>query len=281
MRSIAVLALGAVLLTGCGKKAEGQVAAVVNGEEITVQEVNAEMGVVPASHGAQKGDASKQALQRIIERRLLAQAAKDDDLDKSPEYLIRQRALDDALLVQLLAKKVGATIKIPDTREIESFIASRPEQFANRSILSIDRIQFVPTGDSSLPARLEKTETMDEIAAVLKSSGIAFERGPTGLDSAQLGSSLAKQILALPAGKPFILPGPGVYVAGVVTSVRVVPVAGDRAKPVAVGILRNEQLSKTVQRRLDAAKAQAKIEYQAGFAPPKPVTQDSSDKGSN
>jgi peptidyl-prolyl cis-trans isomerase C len=266
--AMATLALSAALLAGCEKKAEGQVAAVVNGEEITLREVNAELGDRPIPEGIDKNAVRQAALQRIVQRRLVAQAAKEDGLDQSPEYLIRRRALDDALLVQLLAKKVGSTIKVPDPAEIDAIMKARPEQFANRSILTVDRIQFVPSGGAALKSRLEAARSIDAIATALKESNIPFARATTDLDTAQLPPEVARQIMALPAGEAFILPQGGLYTAGVVTGRRLEPITGDAARPVAVNAIRNEQLAKAVERRLTAARAQARITYQPGFAPP-------------
>ena len=86
-------AVAALALSGCGKEATGQVAAVVNGEEITLQEINAELGSRPIPEGVDKKVIQQAALQRLVERRLLAQAARDDELDKTPDYLLRERQL--------------------------------------------------------------------------------------------------------------------------------------------------------------------------------------------
>ena len=72
--------IGAVLLGGCQKEATGQVAAVVNGEEITLQEINAELAQLQVPEGVDRAQVQQAALQRIVDRRLLAQAAKEDGL---------------------------------------------------------------------------------------------------------------------------------------------------------------------------------------------------------
>src|SRR5215212_831827 len=93
---------GALALSACDREPTGQVAAIVGDDEITLQEVNAEVGNAKPPEGIDAKAVQQSALQRIIDRRLLASVARDQDLDKRPEFLIRQRQLEDALLVQLL-----------------------------------------------------------------------------------------------------------------------------------------------------------------------------------
>jgi peptidyl-prolyl cis-trans isomerase C len=273
---VATLAASLLLLAGCEKKAEGQVAAVVNGEEITLQEVNAEMGdQVPS--GVAANTARREALQRIVQRRLLAQAAKDDGLDMSPDYLIRRRTLDDALLVQLLAKKIGATIRVPEPRQIDALIKDRPAMFGNRTVLTIDSLRFAPSGDALLK-QLEAAHSIDAVIKTLEANKIKFARGNAQIDTGQLAAPIAAQILALPPGEPFVLPQGNVYTAGVITGTRPNPLTGDAAKPIAVNAIRNEQLTKTVERRLKEAQATAKITYQPGFAPGKEAANNAANK---
>src|SRR3546814_15478049 len=84
-------AVAALALSGCGKEATGQVAAVVNGEEITLQEINAELGSRPIPEGVDKKVIQQAALQRLVERRLLAPAARDDELDNTPSHPIPEQ----------------------------------------------------------------------------------------------------------------------------------------------------------------------------------------------
>ncbi|MFD1788390.1 SurA N-terminal domain-containing protein [Sphingomonas floccifaciens] len=255
-------------LAACNKKAEGQVAAVVNGDEITVQEVNAEIGTTELPKGADKELIRKQALQRIIDRRLLAQVAKEDGIDKSAEYLIRRRTLDDTLLIQLLAKKIGSTIRIPTATKVDEFMKNRPFAFGDRAILSLDRIQFAMPQDPKQLDALKNAHSMDQVAAALQQLGIKFERGQGELDTARIDPNVLQQIYKLPNGEPFIVPAGNVVTAAVITGRRPLPMLGDTAKPVAANALRDEELGEAVQRRLKAATSTAKIEYQQGFAPP-------------
>ncbi|MBR2173605.1 SurA N-terminal domain-containing protein [Sphingopyxis sp.] len=267
-RNISIaLALTTLSVAGCGKEATGQVAAVVNGEEITLQEINAELGSTAIPEGVDKKAVQQAALQRIVERRLLAQAARDDELDKTPDYLLRERQLRDALLVQLMGQRAERALKVPGQQEIDKFIADNPVMFGNRKQLIVDRIQFaLPKNPDQLKA-LENDHSMDAVAARLQQMGIEFRRDNTQVDSAALGQQRLQQIQALPAGEPFVIPENGVVTVGVITGERAEPVSPANARPIAVQAIRNKQLTDTIQQRLKQSRAAAEIEYQPGFAP--------------
>ncbi|KQZ72005.1 hypothetical protein ASE06_21915 [Sphingopyxis sp. Root214] len=263
-------ALVALSLSACDKEATGQVAAVVNGEEITLQEINAELGSTPIPEGIDKKVVQQAALQRIVERRLLAQAARDDELDKTSDYLLRERQLRDALLVQLMGQRAERALKVPGEQEIDKFIAENPVMFSERKILTVDRIQFaMPKNVDQLKA-LESDHSMEAVAARLKQRGIEFRRDTTQIDSAALGQQRLQQIRALPAGEPFVVPENGVVTVGVVTGERAEPIPAANARPLAVQALRNKQLSETMQQRLKQSRTSAEIQYQPGFAPAAP-----------
>ena len=260
--------LCAVLLTGCQKEATGQVAAVVNGEEVTFPEINAELARANVPASLDKKEVQNAALQKIIERRLLADSARDEGLDKSQEFIIRKRQLEDALLVQLLGEKLGRTTSVPKDREIDEFMKKNPGIFANRTIYQVDRIQFPAPKDPSILKSFADDHSMDAVAARLKSMNIEFDRQTAQMDSARVGEERLKQITGLPQGEPFIVQEGPVVTVGVITGQRQVPVSGAEAKPLAAQAIRNKSLSDSLRQRLEAQKAKAKIEYGDGFAPP-------------
>ena len=257
----------AMLAAGCDKKPEGQVAAVVNGDEITLKEINAEIGTANIPEGADSKEIQKAALQRIVERRLLAQAAQEDGLDKTPEFLIRSRQVNDALLVQLLGQRAEKSFQVPDQAAIDKFMADNPSMFAGRKMYVVDRIQFALPTDLSKLKSLESAHSMEEVAAQLNSLGIKFERGPAKMDSAQLGQQRLNQILSLPNGEPFVIPENGMVTVAIITGES--PLVGDKAEmaQVATQALRRQALGKTLEDRLKQARAKGDVKYQPEFAP--------------
>ena len=256
-----------ILLTGCNKEPEGQVAAVVNGDEITLQEINTEIGNANIPTGTDSKEVQKAALQRIVERRLLAQAAKEDGLDKTPEYLIRSRQIDDALLVQLLGQRAEKSFEVPDQQAINTFMAQNPSMFAGRKMYVVDRIQFGLPADMAQLKALESAHSMEEVSSKLNGLGIKFERGSAKMDSAQLGQQRLDQILALPDGEPFVIPEGGMVTVAVITGES--PIVGNNAEmnAMATQALRRKALTTSLEGRLKQARAKGEIKYQPEFAP--------------
>ena len=256
-----------LLLAGCEKEPEGQVAAVVNGEEITLQEINAEVGDANIPEGIDKEVIQKAALSRIVERRLLAQSAREEDLDKTPEYLIRRRQLEDSLLVQLLGKRAERTLRVPDQQAVDKYMAENPSMFAGRKVFTIDRIQFPLPGNMEQLKSLEDDHSMTDVAAKLDKLGIKYQRRAAKMDSAQLGQKRLDQIKALPEGEPFVIPENGMVTVAVITGESPVSAEGADMGPMAMQAMRNQELAKALQERLKQARAKGDIKYQPQFAP--------------
>ena len=262
----------AILLVvgGCQKKASGQVVAVVNGEEITQQEVNSELQGATIPPGSDKNKVISQLLQRLVDRKLLVQKAKADGLDKSPEFLEQVRRSQDGLILSLLASKAAKTISLPDSVAVTRFIASNPTMFNERRRYALDQIAFSQPADAKILKDLAPAHSLDAIAAILTAHGIQFSRGKGQLDSAIIPPAMADRIASLPPGEPFLVPDKGRMVASTISSMEKTPTPDEQAKPAALNLLRQQSLSDVMQRQLDKARAAATIEYKPGFSPPKP-----------
>lgn len=256
------------LLSACQKEATGQVAAVVDGEEITLQEINAELQNARLPDGADKKAASAAVLQRIIERRLLAKAAKDDGLDKEQEYLIRSRQVNDALLVQMLSERASRGVQVPNDAAIKTYIDQNAGTFGNRTIFTTDQVQFRMPSDPKVMQSFQPDHTMAAVVARLDQLGIKYSRRTAELDSLQFPQAALDQIKAAPQGEPLVFPINGGVMIAAVTGSRLAPISGEDAKALAVQGMRNKEVGSVIEQRLKAERAKAKIQYQPGFAPP-------------
>lgn len=267
--TIALTAGLSLFLGACGSKATGQSVAVVNGEEITIGELNSELASANVPASADKKKVMPQLLQQIIDRRLLAQRASEQGIDKSPDFLNQERRLREGLLLSLASKRQADSIKIPDQRAIDAFIAANPSMFRDRSILLLDQLQFQPPVDDSQVARLRNDHSIEALAASLTALGLPFVRTDAKLDTATVPSAVMKQIEALPAGEPFIVPINGKMYASVIKGRQPANATVEENRRIAADAIRRQSLETSYASQLKQLRSGAKIEYQDGYAPTK------------
>jgi peptidyl-prolyl cis-trans isomerase C len=262
--------VGAVALTlslaACEKTPTGQVVAVVNGEEISLQELNAELQGQQIPENVDRQLVMNQLLQRVIDRKLLAQQAAEQGLDRDPEYLSQQRRMNETLLVQMMGQRAARAIRIPPAAEVDKFIASNPQMFNQRTRYALQQLQFDAPANMQTLQPLEDDRTLDEVAATLDQLGIRYQRGQSVLDSATAPPELMQRILALPEGEPFIVPAQGKLIANVIVGRQVTPTPAEQARPAATQALQRQSLQQTIERQLATARQGAEIEYQSGYS---------------
>ncbi len=259
----------ALASTSCQRKAEGQTVAIVNNEEITAADLNAELSSGGAALTGTTKDARSIALQRLVDRRLLAQQAKSDGLDKSPEFLNQQRRMNEDLLINMMVSRHINTAQIPSSDEINRYEAGRPEMFANREIWTLEQILYPLPKNPEVVAKLGAAKTLDEVTQTLTANGIQFTRNTKKIDTVVFPHNIYAQIVAVKPGEPFIVPGSDRAVANVISAREPAPLTGDQARQIALSAMRREQQDKFILDRVKNLKATAKIQYQPGFAPPK------------
>lgn len=260
----------ALALSACDKKPEGQIVAVVNGEEVSLSELNQETRGANIPEGADRKLIQRGMLQRVIDRRLLAQAAKEQGIDRDPEYIAMQRLASENLLIQMYSRKAASGIKVPDAAALDKFMAENPAMFAQRTQLQLDQIVFDMPKSPEVLKQFQQDKTLAAVAATATRLGLKVESGKGGLDTATVPPAVLKQIQALPPGEPFIVPNGKKVVVSVITGSRPVAVPPEQMRPVAVEAMRNQQFGKIGEQRLKEVRQRAKIEYQPGYEPPAP-----------
>ncbi len=272
---VTAVAAAALAVSGCGGKDgkldKGQVVASVDGDEITIFELNAEVQAAQTPAGTDRKLAEQLALQRIIERKILAKVAREQKLDKTPAFLIQQRRADELILTTMLRDKIAGGVAQPTEAEITQYQVAHPDRFAQRKIYSIEQIVFPPPSSADKFKQFAPLKTLDQLAAKLTADGTQFRRAPTQLDTAALPPEIAGKIAALPAAEMFILPTQQGLTANVITATTVQPLPADQAHELALNALRNERFSKAADAQLNERlkKARATVKYQPGYqAPP-------------
>ena len=283
VRPILLVAAAAIALSGCSKLGigkddsapTGQVVAKLDGKEITLLEVNAELQGTPIPPTMTRREAEKLALGNIITRRMLSAESETRELNKKPEFMLQERRADEQLRVQALARDIASKVVPPTRDDADKFMRENPDMFDQRKFFIMDQIQFLRP-DNLAQLDLESAKTMAEVEAVLKANNIQYRRQPASLDALGANPDFVSQVTKLMAKDPnelfmFASQPPGapapVVLVNQVKEARVQPFTGDKAREYATNFLRNQRVQAALKAEVDKLqKAQKeRVVYQKGW----------------
>lgn len=270
--ALAVLALTAFGLTACNdkgdKKAATQVVAKVNGDEISVHQINFILGRADGVTAENAGQAKREILDKLIDQQLAVRQAEEKKLDRNPEVMQAVEAARRDILARAYLKQVAESQPKPSTEEIRAFYNERPELFAQRRVFNLQ--QLLVAADATVTADLNQWaaqgKPLQEIAATLNQRKIPFKADAGVRGAEQLPMEALPKLAALKDGQTTVLPTPqGVLVIRVMAS-EAKPVDEATATPRIQQFLANKRNSEAVSQQMKTLRDQAKIEKLGEFA---------------
>jgi EpsD family peptidyl-prolyl cis-trans isomerase len=273
---VACFALSACDGDGKGAQPKGQVVATVGGDEITRTQLRAELGQNAAVAGA-NADARRQLeqalLQQIVTRKVLADAARKDGVDKTPEFAMMRERAEETVLVQAYQEKLAKSVPAVSREDVLKFISDNPDIFGQRKVFVVDQIRMARPADPALLERFRPLTTMEQVVALLESEKIPYQRGNDTLDAVGTDPNVVRQIVGLPAGEVFVIPLPGGVLVNQIRETRVQPFLGEPAERYARQVLANQRQQEVVAKQFNAVLADAKknVNYGKGFEPKEPA----------
>lgn len=275
--SISLLAWTALLastaiVTGCGKAeskaAPTQVAAKVNGDEISVHQINTVLAKASGVTNENAPQARKEILERLVAQQLAVEQALAKKLDRSPDVLSTIEAARHEILARAYLEQVAAAAPRATEEEVKRYFDDHPDLFAKRRIYALQELAIPKSGGAieGLQELVKAGKSMDDIAAWLKARNIPA-RGNAGNRAAeQLPLELLPRMATLHDGQTAVIDAPQVvYVMHLVSS-RAAPVDEVAAKPRIQQFLQNQRNSKAVAEEMKKLRDAAKIEYVGDFA---------------
>lgn len=251
-----------------GGKPTGQVAATVNGEEITTSDLRAELSGVQARDANQLKVLQQAALQQMITRVLLAQKAQELKLDKGAAYNLQLRRGKQQLLAQLYENKLASAIPAPTTQDAEAYVAAHPTMFAQRKTIVVDQIV---AGPNSIPVdNWKPVKTMEEAKSLLDSQSVPYQEGVATIDTLTADPRFVAQLDQLPSGEIFVIPQNGGYLINRIITQQASPLEGEAATRVATELLHRQRVQTQVSKQLANLRksAEDKIVYNDAYRPP-------------
>lgn len=241
----------ALVLTACNSASEptGQVVATVNGKEITSTQLDAEMGPLRAGSTEEQQQMRRAALQQIINRYLLADAAEKQELANTPTGAIAKQKAEQIAYVALLQRSLGRDVPTVSTDEVQQFILDNPDLFSARKIFLVEQIAIIAPR-ANIIKELEPLTTFDQVQAVLSKYNLPTRTSMGVIDALTMEPGAVRQIAALKPNEIFLLPKDGNFTVNQIRETRVEPVTGEIATKVASDLLQSARTNQQIYSRL-------------------------------
>lgn len=264
-----------LMTSACGSKGgdapTGQVVATVNGQEITAADLRFETGGLSSNNPAIQKQIEQAALQTIINRFLITDAAKEQKIDQTPTAALAKRKAEQMALVQILEQKLRAGVPKPSREEALQYIAENPSSFTNRKIFVVDQM-IVPSITPEVAKQLEPLDTLEQVQALLEQNKIAFSRVVGTIDALTIDGAAAEKIASLAPNTVFVNPdGAGVRINRI-RDTEVRPLEGEEAVRLALDTLQNRRIQQQVSKQFEniISAGMGKVSYNEKFRPAPP-----------
>lgn len=266
----------AALMAGCGdkkeeaateEKAPSQVAAKVNGTELTVHQVNYALQNIPNLDKDQTKAASLQVVRRLVDQEVLVQKALSDKLDRDPAVVQALDATRRQILAEAyMSRKLGTQAE-PSDAEVTDYFNAHPELFSMRKIYRLQEISIKAPAEkhNAIRAQLGASKNLKEFSEWLNAEKLTFKAGQGVKSAEQLPLQVLPQISKMPDGQAMVMDAPDGLVVVVLAGSQPQPVTLEQAKPTIVRVLQAQARQKAAKAELDTLKAAAKIEYVGDF----------------
>lgn len=272
-RGVLALAVCASLaLTACEKDGEkkvvSQVAAKVDGQEITVHRINFALSSVPNLRPEQSKEATSQILDKLIDQEVLVQKAVEKKLDRDPHTMLAIEESKRQILAQAYLQSRADALPSPAADEVKAFYGQHPELFSQRRVYRLQELTLAgkPEVEEKLKAAVAKAKSINDVALWLRDQHIGFNANAVTMVPEQVSLDMATQLQQMKAGSLAVLPGAGVLRVVSVLDAQPAAIDEKQAGPIIEQFLRNRARIAALEQEVKQLRAAAKIEYVGEFA---------------
>jgi EpsD family peptidyl-prolyl cis-trans isomerase len=237
------------------------------------------------ANGKTSPEASRKALDALVDRQLLVQKALEMKLDRNPTVLQDiENAKNEVLARAYLNSKV-ADVGFVDSKEVTAYYFDHPELFSERRVYQL-RILVIPHEllTQELRDLMDHAASLDQIAEWLKQKGAAFADNVGKKAAEELDFDLSKRLAAMGQGQLFILESGKAAQLSQILSFEVKPVSERDAKPLIERFLTNQRRQQRTNSEVALLHTGAKIEIldknlqQLSVPPAEPTANPGADK---
>jgi len=269
---IASAAVLAVTALGCSKKDDQkpatQVAARVNGDEITVHQINNVLARTPNIPPEAVPQVKREILNRLIDQQIARQQAGEKKLDRTPNIVQTIEAMKTDILARAYLEQVAAAQAQVTPEEVKKYYNEHPQLFAQRRVFQVEEIALRRQEGlaAALTEQAQKTRSIQGIAAWLRSKNIHFAQNERFIASEEIPLSMLAKVHATKEGDIQISETPEAVSAFRVVSSRAAPIEEAAAAARIQQFLFNQRGGEAVAKEMKRLKESAKVEYVGEFA---------------
>jgi len=266
-----------VLLSGCGGSEDSvdasntQVVAKVNSEEVTIHQLNQLLSRVrvPESGEYSQEEIEKKALDSLIERTLVLQAAKKVKLDREPAVLSALEEAKNKVLIERYVQRTLESVAKPTDEQVQQFYDDFPELFADRKMYVFTKLA-ISADSEQVDLLIEKVKqggTIEQIVALLQQQNVKYKRMSEAKAEGKIAGPVLHFLSALQAGDVGYLKMTDGLLVVELHRLLDQSVTLDEAKGAIAGQLLLEARKEASKRLVDSLKEAAEVEYVGKFAP--------------
>jgi EpsD family peptidyl-prolyl cis-trans isomerase len=264
-----LVGVAGLFLASCGKEEggqagapKGQVIAHVGKDDVTVQELETEFrwALIPPD---KRDDATvKRVLGDLVQRKFLVQKALTGKLDREPTVLLDLlRAREQILATAFVQRDVSAKSTAIGKGDIDKYIGSHPVMFANRQLLTVDKVSIPLTpGAQAAVEATKNAKSLEEVEQKLTEVGMLHNRSMGVISSSDIPEEFLNALKAQKPDDVFFVPAGSTGTFFKVKSVETKPLGGDDAVKLARQQLLRELLRTETNKQAVSAEADAKYE---------------------
>lgn len=249
--------LAVLALCACSPQ-QPEVAAVVNGKAISIDEFRVALAQAAAGGTA----APAELLDRMIDRELMAQKAEQLKLDRLPgvaQAIDASRA--DILMLAYLERTMGE--RPSASSEVAGFYGEHPALFTHRRVYRIFELAVVAPRErvAAIRHRVAQAQGLYEIAEWLRGEAVAFNAGGVTKPSEHLAPALLEQVSRMKDGQIAVVEVPGGASVIQLVQSESAPLTLHQAAPLIEEVLRGRKRADAAQREAKYLRSKAAIQY--------------------
>ena len=248
LKTISAVVLSTLVLGACGdrppeKKAATQVAAKVNGGEISVHQINFVLQRTPNIPADKAEAAKRQVLESLIDQELAVQQATEAKLERTPNVMQAiESARREILARAFIEQKVSKEGK-PSAEEVKKFYGEHPELFANRKIYRLEEVAFAASPEiiAGVKAQFNSGKSVADVVTGLKAKGIEVSGGVSVKAAEQLALELLPRLAQAKDGQVQMIENQGRAAIISVLASKSDPMDETKARPFIENFISNKQ----------------------------------------